>query len=943
MKNILTVVAFVFSITSMYAQVASIKGKITGGDNYQPLLGATVLIQGTGNGAAADFDGNYTIKGVKPGTYNLVCRNISYTSDTIKGVVINAGDEILQDFNLNSSSLAIGAVKIEGRALMRSEFYMIDLKQNSAELIDGISAQQIARSGDSDVASAAKRIVGVNVEGGKYVYVRGLSDRYSKTLLNGADVPGLDPDRNSVQMDLIPSNLIDNIVVSKSFTPDLPGNFTGGLVQVLTKDYPENFTIKFSTSFAYNTQSSLNNDFLSSESGSTDFLGFDNGDRDVPGLANGEIPDIQFTSNMIQDNKELSDIGKSFKSSFYPEAKNSFLNHSHSFSIGNNIKLFKRKFGYITGLTYSKKYNYYSDGFVGRYSLTGSGAGITELNTESDLNDEKGEESVLWGALLNLSYKISENSSLSLHLLKNQNGVATSRFVEGEIPKDAIGLYQQSRAIGYKERSLNSVQLKGEHELAKKEGAMVDWISSYTSSSQKEPDLRFFNDDYELVPSIDGTTDTLYSISTNLYDPPTRYFRDMEETNMDVKANMSFPILTEKLIESKIKFGVAGNWKNREFNERRFNYADQDMEFDGNVADYFNEDNFNVGQSSGYTYVQDATDLRNSYTGEEQIYAGYAMVDIKASAKWRFITGARFESTTIDIASKDEKLEEGSLVTNDVLPSINTTYSINEKMNLRLALSRTIAKPTFRELAPFASYDFLTRETRIGNPDLQRTVVDNVDFRWELFPNRGETFSIGFFYKRFTDPIEVVFNPLASNDELTWRNVNRGNLYGAEVEIKKSLDFIMKRFENYSIGANISAIESSVKIDAAELADIHSTDPDHPDSRYMFGQSPYIVNAFLRYEQKEKGWNAALNFNTSGEKLVVVIKGGTPNVFEQPRLQLDANLGKKLGEHFGVKIAAKNLLDSPYKLTQDFKDEEYIYRSYNKGITYSFGVTYLVK
>jgi TonB-dependent receptor len=318
------------------------------------------------------------------------------------------------------------------------------------------------------------------------------------------------------------------------------------------------------------------------------------------------------------------------------------------------------------------------------------------------------------------------------------------------------------------------------------------------------------------------------------------------------------------------------------------------------------------------------------------------MGDIWASKKLRVVTGARLETTDMFVRSFDQKEKTGSLQEADILPAINTSYALTKKSNLRGAYSRTLARPSFREVAPFATYDFSTNWTIVGNPDLERTLVDNLDLRYEIFPNFGELFSVGAFYKSFTNPIELVFNTQAQNAELTWRNIDQATVYGAELEIKKKLNFISNDLHIFNAGGNFTYVYSEVNIDSQELELIKANDPDAKETRSLFGQSPYIVNLYFGYNNDSLGLSANLSYNVSGEKIAVVIVGATPNVYQQPANQLDFNISKKLGEKFSLKFNAQNILNPIIKKTYNYKDEEYIFNSYKRGATFSLAIKYLI-
>lgn len=931
-----TLLIMLISLGNVFAQ-GTIRGKIIDKSTGEELIGAAVLVVGTTRGASTDLDGNYSIDNIPNGKYELRVSFISYETQTITGVTLNGGVEVL-NFNLSPVSQQITGVIITAKAVQNNEAAIRTVQRKAATVVDGIGARQMSQVGEGDAAGALKRVTGITVEGGKYVYVRGLGDRYSKSVLNGAEIPGLDPERNSVQMDLFPANIIDNVIVHKTYSPELPGSFTGGYVNVITKDFPEKFTFQFSTSLGINDQSSFNSSYLGYEGSSTDWLGIDNGFRAIPDAALGELPSLQFP---LSQNGALDAITKSFNKIWVPEEVGSFMNHSHGLSLGNQTKLFGKTLGYIASLSYSRKFEHYGDGEVGRYRLTG--ANSEQLNQELILDDIKSTGDVMIGAMLALTLKLNNNHKVGLNILHNQSGITTSRAQSGRKPSDDPDMFYETQTIQFQERAFTSYQFKGEHLFRNAGNLHFEWMSSYTSSGQDEPDLRFFTNDY----FVNGN-DTNYNIQVTLYPLPTRFYREMDEINFDNKLDFALPFqLNGK--ESKLKFGTQLTWKVRSFVEKRFQFNDQYGLFDGDVADYMKDDNMGPVSGTYGIYVLNSKDDddKNSYDATQSIYSGYLMADMPITSQLRIIAGARLEKTIMDVTSRNPIKEPGHLDNLDILPALNITYGlIEDTMNVRFGFSRTLARPTFRELAPYASFNFVGDYVIVGNNELERTLITNIDLRWEYYMTSREIISFSAFYKDFINPIERTFNPEAGNDELTWRNVDQAKVYGVEAELSKRLSFI-NALRNYQLSLNASLVRSVVTIDEKELQTIQQTEPEYPSTTQMFGQSPFIVNGLLAYVNDSLGLNFNLSYNIFGKRLVTVILGGTPNIYEQPRGLMNFNIGKSIGDNLSLKFSVNNILNSEYRKVytryneQDtWKNLEYTYAKYTLGRTFSLGITY---
>lgn len=954
----LMLLGLLFASEWAIAQSAIIRGKVTDGESGEVLLGATVrLLQGETmkGGAYTDLEGAYAINTV-PGDYTLIISYVSFISDTLQ--VTAAEEAVVFNETLLFQNMQVRKdleVVITARRDQASTVTLYNQKRNSINAIDGVSVDLIKRTGDPNVAAAMQRITGVTVEGGKYVYVRGLGDRYSKATLNGSEIPSLDPSRNTVQMDIFPSTLIDNIIVYKNFTPDLPGNFSGGLIDVKTKDFPDRFNLNFSTSLGFNTQATFNEDYLTGQTGDTDWLGMDDGTRELPAFITdvaspvaGEGRLIPFQTFSGADTEVINAIdgaSKSFSAPIYPGTERAGINQNHQISIGDQFKLGGKPFGYIASLTYRSDFDYYDGGAVGRFKNTSSVNNISErLNTELDLVDQRGGRDVLWGGLIKLSYKPSTDHKFSFNFMHNQSGSASARFMDGEIPSDDEALFYQTRVTGYIERKLDIFQLQGSHAFGEAKRFKMDWIGSYTLSSQDEPDLRFFSNDFL---DINGTR--LYDIQPNLYPPPNRFFRELSETNYDLKLHFTQAItLGER--EGNIKFGGAYTGRDRDFEELRFEFREGPgaEKYNGNPAEYFSPGNLGafVPEGSNFVryrvYIQDASEARNAYKGEQTIFAAYAMAELPLNEKLKTIFGARFESTDATTISSDPDLADGELDLNDVLPALHFIYAMKENMNLRMGYSRTLARPTFREFSPFTSFDFVGDFLLSGNSDLERTFIDNFDVRWAWYPTPQEVLSASVFYKNFTDPIEKVIEIRAANLELSYQNVPSAEAYGIELEFRKTLEFLSPALANFQLGGNASFIRSRVDINEEELQLIRSVDPDREEQRPLYGQSPYAFNAELAYVNDEPlGLRVSLSYSVFGERIAVV-GGANPDIYEQPRGLLNLSVRKAFGP-FAVQVRASNLLNPEYKQIQTYKDVEYIYQNYKVGQSFSVSLSYNIQ
>ncbi len=935
-RNIILFLFLMIFVSPVFAQKGTLRGKIIDEENGETLIGAAVKIVETTTGTITDFDGNYSIE-LEPGTYAVEYSFISYETKKITDVEIKPGEVTIVNVNLGQAELQIEEVVVSAQAEKSTETAVMVMQRKSGKILDGISAQQISRLGDSNAAAALKRVTGISVQGGKYVYVRGLSDRYTKTLLNNAEIPALDPKKNTVQMDIFPSNIIENIVVNKTFTPDMPGESTGGLVDIATTDFPEKFTLQFSTSWEYNTQATFNDEFISYENGKYDWIGMDGGQRDIPDVAREMIdnmdekgPYVDIIGETFYSPEELETFSQSFNKNVYPVEENAFFNHSHKFSIGNQTKLFGKALGYNVSLSYSSKFNYYNNGDVNVYSDS-----VPSANKK--LSDRLGANDIKATGLVNLNYKLSNNHKIGIRALRNQSGSQVARYSYGEFNYES-GEFVQERSLSYLDRNFTLGQLHGKHVFSKLNNATISWLSSFTYMTQDEPDTRFFNNLYNI--DCEGNYD--YYFKTNV--APLRLYRDMGETNIDNKIDFVLPFQMFSN-NSKLKIGGAHLTKMREAKQNQMTLKNYDQfgnayignhQLDGNLDQFLTE--YIPAPQDGRTgvyYISDKfNDESNSYTADQTVLSGYAMLDFLPVDKLRIVTGLRLEYSDIFVENLT-KNKKGGNEQLDFLPALNFTYTLIENMNLRLAMSQTIARPVFREISPQSFYDYKLGQRFTGDPDLKITKISNLDFRWEYFYDRGEMIALSGFYKSFENPIETRLDPSTQNFELLYFNSDRAEVYGIEGELRMKLDF-MPFLQHFSLGGNFTLVKSVVDLSEAEMQYRDA------ETRTMTGQAPYVVNAYLGYDNIELGLNANLGFNVAGRKLIVMTKQATPYIYEEPRPSLNFNIGKSLGQYLNVEFSVENILDSDYEAVYDYDDPIYRLR-YSEGITYGLSLKYLIK
>ncbi|MFP4416510.1 MAG: TonB-dependent receptor domain-containing protein [Chitinispirillaceae bacterium] len=927
---------------SVSGDEAVVTGLIVNGEDDTPVTGVAVSSDNGKVATVTDFAGRYVLRFSRPATYTISVTHTGFQQKQTE-VTVDLGEKKVHDFVIQKSDVTeMQRMTVRSVAVKNTDASLLKQRKESFAVSDAIGADEIGKSGAGDAADAMKQVTGASVVGGKYVLIRGLGDRYTNTLLNGALLPSPDPDKKTFPADLFPTSLMDNIVIQKNFSPDKPGNTTGGSVNIQTKSFPEEFDMSVSASMGYNTGATFSDNFLSYEGGKLDWLGIDDGTRQIPDLmkdvTSRDIPsEIEARFDSAQALK-LDAMSNSFSTVFYPEDHSAPPNYGLSFSLGNQNYIGRYPLGYLASLTYSRSYSQYIDGIEATYQLVDS-----DLVKKDSLSDHQSTSEVMWGALATLTLKLPEHSDIGFDFFYNRIAEDKARFLMGTFDNMDGGWNFETHTIHYTERDLNSIQIHGTHTLSSLDSLSLNWRLSRAQTKQSEPDVRSFSYEWGPHPSRDDTT---YLIDVSgLYDYPTRFFRTLTESNYSLGVDLSYPFyLPWHDLRQELKIGFLGMNRDREFRVRQFKFQSKQsnlfQEFDGDLEGYTSPENIGIVDSAHgrYTFAQYVTEIgkkKSSYNAYEKVPAVYVMLNSDITERFTVSGGLRYEGTRMHIANLDTVTDtlSGRIDEDDFLPALSARYTLMENMNLRVAYGRTVARPSLREMAPFASQDFPRGKMFNGNPLLQRSTVQNMDVRWEWFRRAGEVLAVGGFYKSFDNPIQL---SMSLNKNVTPVNVKEGKIYGVEVEGKTQLDLISPLLSSFSVGGNLAIIGSSVDLGEREKELAGGLHKDRP----FQGQSPYLVNLFANYDNDEQGIKASLYFNMFGPRLSAVSLGNTPDVYEHPQKILNASLSKKLSNGIRFKLAAKNLLDSPEKMTYDQFDLDEKYsekgRSFSLGIGYDF-------
>ena len=910
-SKILFLALIFLSFSGLKAQTGSISGKVTDKSNNDPLIGANVLVIGTSTGASTDIDGHYEIKSLQPGKYKLRFSYISYRAIVVEYIEVKSAKSTTIDVSLAPSATQLEEVVVTAEALKSTEASILKIQKNSDNIVDGVSAELISKNNSSNGTDVLKRMTGINISEGKYAFIRGIGDRYNNTLLNGSSLPSTDPEKKSFSYDLFPASLIENVVTAKTFTPDEPADFAGGLVQINTIEFPSSFILDFTTSGTYNTNTT-GKSFTTYNGGNTDYLGFDDGSRDMPTTITGtKVSRGNYSTN------ELTAISSSFKNNWSTHSVDAPFNGSLKLNVGDKYEFSNNSIlGFVGSLTYSNSGNTknleksFYDFSGARYSYTGSSYNRT----------------VNWGGLLNVSYKFLNTNKISFKNVYNQDADDITSFFSGDYRY--AEQYREVTSLNYVSRSLLSNQLLGEHSFHLFSGLNLNWNLSFSQSRRNEPDARR----YVYKRNLDEPVSTPLVF---LADPSvdTRYFGNLTDRNFDGDIGFTLKLFDNPELP-KLKFGYAYIKKDRNFNARSFGFRNTGTNRDPYffyqpVDSIFQTENL----LNNILQVQEITKQSDSYTSNQYIRAGYLMFDATILGKLRVVAGARLENSTQNLNTIDLRGEPLGVETtyNDLLPSINLTYNISEKINLRSAYSITLARPQFRELAPFSYFDFIDNTLVQGNPNLTRTLIRNYDFRFELFPGAGELFAVSFFYKRFSAPIEETLQASANEPIRSFANADKATNLGMELEIRKSLGFAGSIFENFSFIGNASFIHSKVEI----------SDNNYQQSeRALQGQAPYIFNMGLYYDNLEMGFDAAVTYNKVGERIANVGSKQLGNILEQPLDHVDFSISKNIFSNINLKFAVKDIINQDKKLIQQAPGGDRLVGLERTGRNFSFSIKY---
>ncbi|UKJ08726.1 TonB-dependent receptor [Solitalea lacus] len=919
-KVFFSLTVMLLMVSSAWAQNGKIVGKITDKAFNEPIVGLPVLVKGTSKVTPSNIDGRYELN-LAPGTYTLEFKYISFKTKTVSEVVVRAGKVTELNVVMDDAATELGEVVVTSTYKKETVNALYSLQKSNIRVSDGISAEIIKRSPDKNTSEVLKRVSGASIQDNKFVIVRGLADRYNTSLMNNASLPSTESDKRAFNFDIIPSNLIDNIVVNKTASPDLPGDFSGGAVQITTRDFPAEPVFVFTIGSGVNTQSTFK-DYRSANTGKLDFLGFLDQSRALPSAY--ESTRNQYPSLPIAESQQIS---YAFPNTYGAAKTGTTLpNANMQLSIGNN-KTYESgsRFGYIASFSYRTQ----------RDILMRERSDYNLQKIEVIRNDDKlFNYSNNLGGLLNFAYSKGNNK----FALKNfYNNTFKNSYVDrvGKISDESnsnnlnnIGSFNDV----YQNSLFNSV-LEGQHALPKA-NINIDWNAGFSNTFKDQPDQKIV----EAIKPVDST-DPYYVTLSNYNSPAVqnagRVYSKLNENVFNSNLNLSIPFKLFKQSQ-KLKFGGSTVNRFRDFRIDALGYASASyapVKID--LANGVNFDNIFSTQSMQSNNLMLSVISTNSldYEGKAQTHSGYVMLDTKFSEALRIVWGARLEAFNMDLTPAGKAYLKQTYKQTDILPSANLIYSLNTKSNLRASASQTVNRPEFREIAAYQYFDFETDFNIVGEKNLKIAKVTNADLRYEFYPAAGEIISFSAFYKKFKNPIEQINN---GSRVFTFKNAESANDYGVEVELRKKLNFFGDAafWNNTTFYTNASYIKSDVVLDGSSR------------QRPLQGQSPYLINTGLQYNNGKLGVNAM--FNRVGQRMLYVGTSGGADIYEAPRNVIDFQISHKLlKDNAELRFTAGDLLAQKTKYYYNFggstgyqSNEDRVINSIQPGRTFSLSFSY---
>ena len=891
----------------------TIEGRVVD-DSGAPVAAARLFVRGVDVQGISDDEGGYALT-LPAGSHEITVLRAGYATTTI-AVEVPPEAVAQQDLVLPPASTSLADVVITAPYIEGSVASLMDERRASTAVADVLGAEQMSRSGDGDAAAALSRVTGITVVGGKYVYVRGLGDRYSSALLNGSFMPSPEPERRVVPLDLFPSSILESVVVQKSFSPDMPGEFGGGVVQLRTRRPPTGPVASIGLSGAYRHRTTFRQG-LDYQGGPTDWLGFDGGYRDLPdsivdASADKAIAEAdRFFPERGYSPEELERFGEDLPNRWNTQQRSLPPDVGASLTLGHGHQAGDLLFGGLAALTFGNEWKRLQ--FDRSYYIVGAN---DELELQNQYAFDQATNEVTLGGFLTGGVELRDQSVRYTGMI-NRSTDDAARVYEG-LNRD-VGDDIRITRLRFVERQLGWHQVLGQHGVF--DAAQVDWRIVTARATRDEPDRRETRYDYEA-----GLGTWLLS------DRPEGngvFTSDLLDTSLELGGDLTVflpPLWPEREVDRGfVKVGAVRVTRDRVVDTRRYKFFHKgELSRDETILQQDPESIFvpaNIG-SDGFQF-EEFTRQTDNYTASQDLLAAYAMAEVPLTPWARIMGGARVEASdqqvsTFELFNPDAVPVPASLVTTDVLPAASLTLSPLDDAQIRFSYGKTVSRPDFRELSPATFNDVTGGRLTFGNENLTRATIDHLDLRFDYFLGPGEVLSLSLFRKRFTDPIETIV-VVSAQQSVTWANATAATNDGVELEYRKELPYNL-----YSAG-NLAFVAS--RIDLGDAGGIQTN-----DERALQGQSPYVVNLQLGWDHPDRGDRATLLYNVAGKRIVEVGAQGAPDTYELPVSRLDAVFRKDLGRGLALTLKGSNLLDATARTVQGDEEVDAIREGWKVGL-----------
>jgi hypothetical protein len=873
-----------------------VQGQVVSRRPKKVLPDAPVLAKGKEDGqlrsTLTDDRGRYRLY-LPPGRYTLRSYYDLYHGARWDNILVTRGAFKRVNFVLDPISEKDAGVQEQEVIYLAdttSEAAQLALRKEAVGVADAISAEEIKRAGDSTAKGAVKRVVGVTVDEDGRIIVRGLAGRYNQILLNGVPVPGVDPDIPSVKLDVFPSDIVSNLNIYKVPSPDLPGAFAGGLLDIDTTKYPEDLEIKVGASVGFNSISTFQ-DMPTYSGGKMDFLGFDDGTRELPSLVGGQRLDIGRggDGSRYQTPDQLAQVGRSFPNIWNPRTKKALPELGLKASVGNSGSIGKKDGR--GGFQLSFIYDYEEEvrtGFNRRFRFNQQGEPISLLR---DFDIKAGNQDVLWGTFGSGFIEVNPDTFLNITTMFSRVTDDQTLVQLGATEDTGFDVPQTQNSYNFIGSSVFFNQLQGDHRNLGETKVRLKWNATGGFGRRDEPDRRLieqFPEDQQIIRA-------------------TRFYSDLNQYFVGGKTSVRFPIYQAFESTAYLSFGANGGYQDRDFTARRFVYLNApNAQLIGDPETVFS--NSGIGRISR---VSEITRVQDSYVASNTLLAGFAKLET-AIAPWaRFEGLLRFEAFNQQVRSESPfsgavapgDIEETDRTDLDPLPSANFAFTINDQMFVKVGYGMTVIRPAVRELAPFLYRDFIRGWNIEGNPDLLRTRVQNAEARYEYFFGATDVVAATAFFKYFDDPIEfVIFNQV--NSAAGFANADKAWLVGGEIELRFGFGRLHEKLSKLFFTGNVAFMTSKTTLPAGSGIAGNLERP-------LFNQSPYVTNLSLRFDDPDSRVMVGLVYNAFGKRIVEA--GGSagdvilPDVFELPQHLLDFIATYKPNPHVKLGLKWKNI------------------------------------